>query len=91
MDADYPDQLRAAVKDDIKPILERIIQDTFPPATQWNKEFYLGGAKRDALAKKARFGELEAVHQDAIREELMEWIDPQTPNVVSALSLLFHH
>ncbi|ORY50195.1 hypothetical protein BCR35DRAFT_356118 [Leucosporidium creatinivorum] len=58
---------------DLHPTYQRIIDEDYPPATSWSDQFYKGGKARDALAKKARFGELRDEHTEALQKEITTW------------------
>lgn len=70
--ADYVDTLVQFTRD-LYPTFQRIIDEDFPPATNWSDQFYQGGKSRDALAKKARFGELRDEHTEALQREIVTW------------------
>lgn len=55
------------------PVYQRIIDEDYPPASDWLEDFYQGGKARDNLAKRARFGELQDQHTEALQQELTRW------------------
>lgn len=72
---------------DLHPIYQRIIDEDYPPATDWSNLFYQGGKSRDALAKKARFGELRDEHTEALQKEITTWASGGDVKSFSFLSL----
>ena len=52
---------------------QRIINDDYPPAAEWNRLFFQGGKSRDHLANKARYGELEPVHFEGAQQAIGRW------------------
>lgn len=69
---DYVETLVNFVQD-LHPTFQRIIDEDYPPAIDWSDFFYQGGKSRDALAKKARFGELRDEHTEALQKEITTW------------------
>lgn len=54
-------------------VYQRIILGEYPPAATWNAAYFEGGKARDSLAKRARFGELEQRHLDALQDCITKW------------------
>lgn len=52
---------------------QRIIDEMYPPADSWSDDFYRGGRARDSLAKRARFGELQDEHTEAVQQAITVW------------------
>jgi hypothetical protein len=54
----YIAKLKTFVTNDMVPIYQRVIDETFPMAQSRNDDFHAGGRKRERLANKSMFGEL---------------------------------
>ncbi|KAK4058597.1 hypothetical protein OIO90_000041 [Microbotryomycetes sp. JL221] len=58
---------------------QSIINESFRPAVDWNDSFFAGGAQRESLSKRARFGELTQDHLDVLSVAISDWAgkDPE--------------
>ncbi|GAA5978091.1 hypothetical protein JCM10908_004226 [Rhodotorula pacifica] len=66
----YIADLKTFVMNDMLPVYQQVIDETYPIAKSWNDDFHAGGQKRERLAKRSKFGEytddLVEIFQSAI-------------------------
>ncbi|BGO97875.1 hypothetical protein RTBOTA2_001415 [Rhodotorula toruloides] len=73
LNAKYINNLRRFVAEDMLPVYERIINEQHPFAQTFNDDFFAGGQRRERLAKKSVFGELNEDLLDDMRDAISRW------------------
>ncbi|BGP60422.1 hypothetical protein NBRC10512_004427 [Rhodotorula toruloides] len=73
LNAKYIKNLRRFVAEDMLPVYERIINEQHPFAQAFNDDFFAGGQRRERLAKKSVFGELNEDLLDDMRDAISRW------------------
>lgn len=73
LNAKYIKNLRKFVAEDMLPVYERIINEAHPFAQAFNDDFFAGGQRRERLAKKSVFGELNEDLLDDMRDGISNW------------------
>ncbi|BGP30252.1 hypothetical protein JCM10296v2_002004 [Rhodotorula toruloides] len=73
LNAKYIKNLRRFVAEDMLPVYDRIINEQHAFAQTFNDDFFAGGQRRDRLAKKSVFGELNEDLLDDMRDAISRW------------------
>ncbi|BGP22979.1 hypothetical protein JCM10295v2_001870 [Rhodotorula toruloides] len=73
LNAKYVKNLRKFIAEDMLPVYERIINEEHSFAQSFNDDFFAGGQRRERLAKKSVFGELNEDLLDDMRDAISKW------------------
>ena len=69
----YIARLKTFVTNDMVPIYQQVIDETFPMAQRRNDDFHAGGRKRESLARSSMFGELTDDIVEVFHNAISAW------------------